>query len=190
MAVAARWRGRPRSFDYDEARRLRTGGATVAELCERFGVSEHAIRCAINETYRLKQNAKGAAISERKREPCRGGCGTLVWMHQPGRSGFCIRCSAIERTTTAREDTLQCARCDDWKPDDDFPRRTAAVARRGRAPICRPCETIARQERRERRKIPCEECGAPRLPAGEKGAREHDTGLCLSCYRESVRKAV
>lgn len=176
-------RGRPRSIDYDEVRRLHTGGASVAELAERFGVSAHPIRCAVNEGFRLRQNAKRKRLSEQKRRPCLGGCGTLVWMHQHGRSGLCIRCLALATATTVREDTLRCSRCHEWKPDEAFPRRSRTVARRGRASLCTPCGTIERQALRERRKIPCDRCGKPRLPAGEKGARENDTGLCLDCYQ-------
>lgn len=53
---------------------------------------------------------------------------------------------------------------------------------------CRVCLTKLRQDYRERHKVPCDRCGKPRLPAGEKGSRKNDSGLCKACYVKSITK--
>lgn len=91
---------------------------------------------------------------------------------------------------SVRESELRCATCREWKPDEAFSlSRTVTPARRGRHRTCSTCATAVRRDYRNRHKIPCDRCGAPRLPQSEKNggtraATVRDTGLCITCYRD------
>jgi hypothetical protein len=140
-----------------------------------------------SDELRAQRNAYARAwMREHSRKPCLGGCGTLVWTHMKGRTGYCIRClRAREFGHNARADTLRCNRCGEWKPDDGFYRATghSAIVRRGRKAVCKDCENRRRQEYRDRRRVPCRNCGQPRSHPAENRHSIHDTGLCQDCYR-------
>jgi hypothetical protein len=182
---------RPRSFDYDEASRLRQEGMTLTDLALHFGVSLHAVKYATDPDFRERANEESRRRAKEGRATCLGGCGRLVYPHFPSRpqwTGYCNTCYAARSTDTVRTKTLRCTRCDRWKPDESFPHRSSNIARRGRAVHCRPCQTLARQDYRERHKIPCDQCGKPRLPHREKGNRVQDSGLCKTCYIASISR--
>lgn len=185
--------GRPRAFDHEGAVRRHGEGESIAALAVEYGVSKSAIYQAI-ERVDPERHERALAYhrtwqSSRFRRPCIRGCGRLAW-HQAGREGVCIRCRNAERTTTVGEHVLLCTRCGEWKPDEAFPMGGhRKIGRRGRHSTCRGCQAEVKREYRERRKVPCVRCGKPCLPASEKGRRAADTGLCLPCYRESVRRA-
>ncbi len=122
--------------------------------------------------------------------PCIDDCGRIV-AHMPTRTGRCKACAYRRMVVTVRPDTLRCYSCRKWKPDEEYPSDTRQLARRGRDGRCRACNTKNRQTYRERHKVPCVACGAPRLPANEKGAGRGwaDTGLCRECWLASLRKA-
>jgi hypothetical protein len=137
----------PRRFDHDEAKRLYADGWPLPRLAQRYGVSYNAVweLCVPGARER-----KTEAMRRRYRQPCPGGCGRLVWTNIKGRSGLCPRCADAARATTARTGELLCARCGEWKQDEAFPHRHAAIVRRGRATECRPCQTASRRERRHK----------------------------------------
>ena len=90
--------------------------------------------------------------------------------------------------TSVRPTTLECVICKRWLPDSEFAHHPRNKARRFHHRQCRECGTKARQDYRERHKIPCEKCGKPRLPHSEKRRKGvRDSGLCLACYRETLR---
>jgi hypothetical protein len=144
----------PRVFDHDECRRLRAEDPkrwTFKELAAHFDVSSAAVSRVLNPQTRARMDRNSLAWARRQRAPCKGGCGTLVWRHGVqgrARTGYCLRCLALQRSKSVRADTLLCTRCKQWKPDEQFPHRNDAVSRRGRATLCRPCQTIARREYR------------------------------------------
>lgn len=177
---------RPRAFDWDEARRLQAEGLTYTAIAKRLGVRYQSVRRACDEAVRER-------IAAYQRTGVCPDCGTQTTRYAGGVSSRCPRCAGKRAATTVRPDTLQCLRCREWKPDSAFPRnRGGALVRRGRHDSCRVCGTVIRREYRERHKIPCESCGKPRLPAGEKGSGigRRDTGLCRDCYRATLRKPI
>ena len=180
---------RARKFDRSEMDRLLAGGFTQTEVARELGVTSSAISQAV----RRRDPGRKTEMNryqrewqrEHKRKPCKAGCGRLVW--QIGnRSGMCRRCYELARNEDVRPSMLRCSDCGEWKVDDQFPRQRARIVRRGRATQCRVCQTIARQDYRERHKQPCESCGSPALPPNEKGLRgRRDRVLCRACYRTS-----
>lgn len=183
--------GRPRSFDHAEAGRLRAAGVPVAEIAARLGVSTNSVYSATADPARReRRRQRQAERFQDAKVPCAAGCGRLVsrpMPSRPRRTGLCAPCLGAAISVTVRPDTLLCSRCEKWKPDEDFPHRHDALTRRGRHPLCRPCGTIVRQEFRDKRKIPCDRCGAPRLPQSEKSRGEWgDSGLCRPCYIASI----
>ena len=79
-----------------------------------------------------------------------------------------------------------CFKCREWKADEGFPHKNSGgLRRRGRSNYCRSCETIARQQYRERIKVPCVGCGKPALPQSEKGTRGRAEPRCRSCSRRA-----
>lgn len=178
-----------RAFDHDEAIALHAADPktwTLQRLAEHFGVSDSAIDRVVNPRRRKQmQEHSNRWLHENRREPCKGGCGRLVWTTVKGRSGLCPRCLGLSLATTVRPDSLRCSACHEWKPDAEFPRKRATIARRGRHQECRRCQTITRQRRRLARAIPCVRCGKLRsYDTGAKARGDSDTGLCLACYRE------
>lgn len=141
-----------RAFDHDEAKVLRAAGWSYAKLADHFGVSVGAVRRVCDPRVRQRMDQQAAAFIEKQRQPCLGGCGALVWMHQKnaGRSGLCPTCMAIQKAAAGvREDTLRCSKCREWKPDDEFGRQTRPT-RRGRRNRCRVCETADRRALRRK----------------------------------------
>lgn len=132
--------GRPRKFDWDEARRLRAEGLTYREIGERLGVSHHAVNCACDAAVRMRKRADTKRRLEASRVPCRGGCGVLVWM-QGGRSGYCLSCLG-ERRRVVRHGT-----------ENEY--------RQGcRCEPCRLAASEAKRRRREQSRVPCSHgCG-------------------------------
>lgn len=105
--------GRPRSFDYDEARRLHALGLSYVEIGNRLGVSDTSVARACDAGYRRRQYANARANIEALKHPCFGGCGRLVWGHTEG-SGYCLACLGerrnVERHGTETEYVQGC-RC-------------------------------------------------------------------------------
>lgn len=179
-----------RRFDHDEARRLRDEGWTYGALGKRYGVDASAVWQAVNDYNRWPEVVErhNQWMRDNNRELCKGGCGRLVWTLHRDRSGMCPECSGKARSVTARPGELRCSHCKKWKPDDRFPlARQRRGARRGRHSTCRACQAEVRQATRERRKVPCIECGAPCLPPAEKGLRRGDSGLCRNCWLDAQR---
>ncbi len=142
-----------RKYDHERARWLHdVRGWSYKRLAAHYGVSVTAIEYACNDKTRARMLAAAKAGNAKKRRPCLGNCGRLVWMHQKNKnpSGYCPTCHGLRVARTVRETTLLCSRCAEWKPDESFPKQAAAKARRGRHQRCRPCGTAERREHRAR----------------------------------------
>lgn len=138
-----------RAFDHEEARRLREDGWTYPALAERYGVSATALQRVCNPRVRERMDARSNDwIREHMRAPCLGGCGRLVWLQTPGRSGYCPTCVGKRKAAVnVREGELRCTRCGEWKADAEFGTKKRKT-RRGRRTWCRPCEAAARRAHR------------------------------------------
>jgi hypothetical protein len=168
-------RGRPRKFDHDEARRRHKAGETAAALAREFGVSHTAVLRAVNPKIRKRLDSYSLEYNRDHRTPCLGGCGRLVWTYAtPEASGYCPQCSgALRRTAPHGTETRYTG------PD------------KCRCEPCRLAATAAKKARRNRHKVPCTNCGQPRLPHSENGGDRRgtrDTGLCRPCWYK-LRKA-
>lgn len=172
-----------RKFDHDEALQRHGAGEPIADLARAYGVTYTAVKRVLDPDYRARHGAAHDRFqASGKCVDCGGPCSR--------RNERCIACSAVARSTSARPGELWCSRCRTWKRDRDFPRhRGGRGVRRGRHTHCRACGTKMRQDYRNRHKVPCARCGQPRLPKSETGGKGNDTGLCLACYRTSIRKA-
>lgn len=134
-------------FDWDEARSRYASGERVADLAAEYGVTLAAI-------YRIVTPGLRESSNQRKDEWQRSGscpdCGMQTTRRSAGYSSRCSRCAAVAKGTTARDGELHCNKCDQWKPDNEFPTDRRRIARRGRHRYCRSCLTIAKREWRER----------------------------------------
>lgn len=151
-------RAYPRKFDHDACWSLWNSDRdfwTWQRLAERFEVSPTAVRRVIDPRVRQTMNdTLKSWIRDNKREPCKGGCGRLVWMTRKEATGYCNQCRAQTRQAdNVRADALRCTTCEEWKSDRDFAPARRGSSRRGRRWACRVCEAVARKERRRQRKI-------------------------------------
>ena len=177
--------GRPRLVDYDEVRRLYvTGEFTYQDLANRFGVSTFPIQRAVRPETAEKQ----ARWHQQHKVPCAAGCGRMVYRDWYGGERLCRSCWADEIRTSVQPGALRCVVCKVWKPDDAFPCSRAEPHRRGRHSNCRACQASVRQASRLNRRVPCANCGKPRLHPNDSRPGKPSTGLCRVCYIESVRK--
>lgn len=191
-----------RRFDHEEARRLRSEGATIRELADRYGVTQAAIHRATTPGAMERDLEAGRRHRASTCEECGGYAMKITGgkaQHNVDGRILCVTCRGRNRRERYRFDadgaliavrctSLDCANGERWQPPQNFPKGRPAQDLRdgGIHNCCRSCQTRMRQAFRERRKIPCVQCGKPRLPAGEKGPRQQDTGLCLACYRKSA----
>lgn len=190
----------PRKFDHDAARTLLQAGFTQGTVAAMLGVSQNAVsRIATPEnTRKVSARAKLSYTA-----PCSKCGGPCVSAEHPSKRGMkqpraiCRSCHGKERRSRFRYDELGqvaavlCFTCKTFKHPEAFGAgwKFKDVRPEGFHNSCRTCLTQLRQNYRERHKVPCERCGKPRLPAGEKGTRsKRDTGLCKACYVESITK--
>jgi len=145
-----------RHFDHAEAKRLRKRGLSYGKIAEELGVSTTAIQKAINPDLRRRMDEDSRRHALNQRQPCKGGCGRLVWMNntyqtndgEKERSGYCRGClSEHNAKRSVREDELRCSNCRKWKPDGEFP-AGGPDARRGKRTVCTHCASEARRMRR------------------------------------------
>ena len=143
MIEGKKYNGRTyyRKFDHDVARLRYAMGVNMSQLAREYGVSRTRIKQIVHQEAGRKAQERAAAY----RWPCLD-CGKGI-KHKNGR---CLQCSTKRRATSVREDELQCTTCQQWKPDDAFPRNRQATARRGRHSQCQACNTIARRDYRHR----------------------------------------
>lgn len=158
--------GRSRSFDYDEAKRLRADGLTYAEIGKRLGVSGNAAAMACDPAFRKRQLAAAKKGIENARHPCFGGCGALVWGHISGRTGYCPTCLGARRnivrhgTETEYSQGCRCEPC----------RLAASAAKRrrrvnSRVPCSHGCGTLVDSINRSDNTKPleCHRCANKRI---------------------------
>lgn len=136
-----------RKFDWDEAKRLHEDGMSYNAIAARFGVSQTAIWRVVTPGAREKSNARIAAWQ--KTGVC-SDCGGKATRRHAQADSLCMKCSARRSRTSVRDDALWCSGCQQWKPDDDFPKDRAEAHRRDRHVYCRPCNTRTRREWRHR----------------------------------------
>jgi hypothetical protein len=186
---------RQRTFDWDEAKRLRAEGLSYAKIGAALGVSYTAVYLAVNDEQRERQRAYHAAWQ--KQGPACVDCGKTTSRNRRRASLRCADCRNAHLIATApsvHPDTLRCYRCRKWKPDDDFYRSAdAKKARRGRKQQCKQCDNTMRREHRQRHGDACAECGAPTGPHRELDADARRKGfvsmhLCRSCAAANARK--
>lgn len=139
--------GRPRAFDWDHARVLYEEHRSYAAVARLIGVSSTAVRRALNPSEQLRMS-RLQKKKKRWRAPCVAGCGRMATV-RGGRSGLCMRCSALTRAPSVREGELCCGECRQWKPDGQFPKGKGNISRRGRHAICRLCQPIVRKRHRD-----------------------------------------
>jgi ribosomal protein L37AE/L43A len=169
-----------RKFDWDEARQLYVSGVALKDIAERFGVTYNAVRLAVNDEARKRAREY---LANWQRSGVCPDCGTQTTRRATTGDTRCIDCASRRRATSVRSTALLCSGCRKWKPDDDFPlnRVKRGKQRRGRHNFCRACSTKARQDYRERHKVPCVSCGKPALPPSEKGTHGAAFPRCRSC---------
>lgn len=189
----------PRRFDYDAARARHAAGESAKDLAAEFGVTTSAI-------YRVTQPGRierEVAYNRRWRTGRCEDCGGPAMRLVGGKRGHNIdgrilcracrgkdRCERLRfhhgtgRLLEVRCSSLDCANGERWQPPENFPAgvRFKDVRPGGIHNLCRACNTRARQQYREKRKIPCVRCGELCLPANERGARRNPTGLCRRCW--------
>jgi hypothetical protein len=182
--------GAARKFPHEEAQALYASGEKIASIARRYDVTSGAIRRVVDWRTRARMDAASHAFLRRVSATtcidCGGPC--VKNPYQDRGIGRCRACAAAIRATSVGGVKLRCATCKAWKADNEFGFSTVTSPwRRGRAQTCRTCQTKLRQAYRERHKIPCTSCGQPCLAPNERrGSRS--TGLCLKCYRQSLRK--
>lgn len=137
-----------RAFDHDLAREQRAEGWTWRRIAEYHGVSMTAVERVVKPGVRARMNEHVRRNWEKKRKPCKGGCGRRIWDHfGPTRqvSGYCPTCfGELRAAPNVRPDALRCTKCGEWKPDEDFGEQKRNT-RRGRRTWCRACESANRR---------------------------------------------
>lgn len=174
-----------RKFDHEDAIRRFREGETVAAIAEDVGVSYTAVKRVVDPRTRAQMNL---AILARTRRCVDCGAPKSVAGER------CVACSGRVRRAQHwnKDGLLRCRRCSSYKHPREFSYDADNTTRDYYSDYCRPCASQARQDYRERRKIPCLRCGAPCLPASEKlrpDRPSRDTGLCLECFRASHARA-
>jgi hypothetical protein len=194
-----------RRFDHDEARRRRDAGESGAALAREYGVTPAAIYQATHDAQqKAHMTAYGAAWRTTTCEDCGGPAMKLTGSKaHSSKDGaiVCLKCRSVRRRKTLRFSngvlvavrcsSRDCATGERWQTPDNFSRGTRFkdVRPGGIHKTCRACQTKARTLYRQAHKVPCVQCGQPCLPASERGTRQRHTptGLCLGCYRETLR---
>lgn len=168
-----------RKFDWDEARARHAAGESYKELAREFGVSTTAVQRVCDDALRARMDAASRAWIAAGNCPECGAPATRA-----GGQRRCRDCAMRRLATSVRHDAILCFGCRLWKADEDFPfdRHPSHRARRQRHSYCRVCQTAARREYRERRKVPCAVCGAPALPPNEKKTNGAPYPRCRPCY--------
>ncbi len=195
---AARNRVYVRRFDHEEAAVRHAAGESIRALARDYGVTVNAVRCVVIPGEKARQNVYAKRWRTGTCERCSGPAMRLIpgkKEHNPDGRVLCQRCRSREMRKRLRVDPatrtykLECGRCKQWKPVDEFGARVRKALADGRAPkyVCTACATAARTAYRHRHRVPCDRCGKPCLSPGEKGSRRvrTDRNMCLSCYRES-----
>lgn len=177
---------RPRMFDHEQASRRHAAGETLVALAAEYGVSSTGVYLAINPVARARTSAYSAAWQKEGTCP---DCGGKATRHHLNDTHRCRSCAAKRAAVSVRPDSLQCTRCQDWKPDGAFP-AGPYKHRRGRRKECRACLTVMRREYRERNKVPCSHgCGAMVLHERRNRDKPHECSSCATTRRWAETRA-
>lgn len=176
-----------RKFDHDEARRRWLNGETLTALANDYAVTLTAVKRAVDVTTCVRMDLNTKAYYDRNGgnksnyDTC--SCGN------PKRKGAkqCASCyNATLPQQISPDGLLWCPVCKTHRPTTEFPFDPKVPSRNFRRRYCRSCDTKARQDYRERHKVPCVYCGAPALPESEKGKRGHSDPRCRDCWRKGL----
>jgi hypothetical protein len=152
-------KGPQRTFDWDNAARLREQGLTHAEIATRLGVPKSSVYYALSPETRARNTKRTAEWQRSGKCP---NCGKPASRNHSTGQHLCRACASARQATSVRDDELRCSRCQQWKPDAEFPsdRNYRYAARRFHHSRCRPCSTETKREWRERNRVPCSHgCG-------------------------------
>lgn len=134
--------GRQRSFDWDEARKMRREGMSYSKIGRTLGVSDSAIKLACNEEAYRKSRERARAWTYAGTCPNCGAPATRA-----GGQSRCRQCFWTD-LTNIKDDQAKCGTCKEWKPLSEFTKATRRYRRvRGE---CRACGTVRRREWRAR----------------------------------------
>ncbi len=158
-----------RKFDHDEARDRHAKGEGIAPLAREYGVAWAAVARVVDERVRRKMHAQSLANLERRRMPCRGGCGVLVWQHGPRRTGYCPQCLGEKRNVVNHG--------------------TESEYRDGcRCPLCTQAASEAKRQRRLRARVPCSHgCGT--MVEGNNRRDMTKPPECLPCALKRIHSS-
>jgi hypothetical protein len=135
--------GRPRTFDYDEARRLRATGLTYEEIGQRLGVSDQAVGLACDPMRRARAIERQRAKQAGRCADCGEVCSFNTYQQDEPR---CRACSA-QKQAKVKNGKAYCPTCKKWKPLADFSPSNTRPAR-GVHNECRACQTVRRRDNR------------------------------------------
>lgn len=136
--------GRPRSFDHDEARRLRADGMPARAIGERLGVSHTSVYRALYPNHPSYSAEKARVYLYSATCPDCGG----------ERNRYRARCQgcAAKAQTKVADGRAYCPACSTWKPLADFsPSKWRAT--RGVHGECRACDSARRRAYRARHRV-------------------------------------
>lgn len=147
-----------RKFDHDLCRTLWSHGIwTQQGLADFFGVTVTRVRQVLIPEYgelcTRRAQEKGRALHHHCPQ-CDAPI-TCSDVYQGRYRGvdveLCGKCRVRNAASTVRPDTLRCHLCQQWLPDDQFPSRKDAHARRGRHGQCQLCNSESKRLWRQSR---------------------------------------
>jgi predicted transcriptional regulator len=141
----------PRKFDWDVAKRMHAAGGSLRSIAKALGVSPAAIDRVVNP-----QRFERMRESLERRQAIGSGtcvdCGAPISRNYTRVVERCMECAAVDaahkKVKTARETTLQCWHCREWKPDAEFSPVSSNIGRRHRSGKCHRCDMLWKRERR------------------------------------------
>ena len=180
-----------RKFDWDQAKRMRDSGMTIADIAAALGVSYGGVRRVVDPHYRAMLDVSAAEYQRthwrRKRmDQCK--CGA----EKTKSANMCAACHRDKfDVDVGPSGTLRCHLCDRFLPTEVFPTDNRKPLRGFRRTICRSCDSRRRKLNRERRKVPCASgCGAFVTHPDDTNKRGYEwSGLCRGCWNAARRNA-
>lgn len=135
---------RPRTFDYEEARRLRSTGLSYESIGQLLGVSDYSARMACNPGARERKRLQKRVTQTSRCVGCGAICSFNVYVQDEPRCWAC----ACEAKAKVRDGKAFCPTCGRWKLLKEFS-PSSVRPYRGVHNECRPCQTVRRRENRQ-----------------------------------------
>ena len=173
-----------RKFDHEDAQRRYATGETIAALAAEYGVTAKAVERVVRPEVRARMYAAASLHGHRYRhDTC--ACGA----RKDKRAARCRDCHLREVLGEVFDahGYLRCNRCNCYLPLTEFGFDAHKRERAFRRAYCRECEARARQDYRERHKVPCVVCGKPALPPSEKMTGGAPFPRCRECFLSRPR---